>query len=285
MSDDLPDDPREKLLPSSLKASLLRDLSPTSNERVRVQAGIAAAVSGAQSSPIIERADAQMAARAAELEAGSVVAGTSIATKVVVSSLLLASVASLAIFGLRRGEDPRVMRPPSVAPREEPAPAARPAPPSAAPVMAQPSAAPPATKLEAQVERPTPPSPVRTRRARIMPAPAEAAPPTIAPSPPERSAPAAVSGEPKPAPSLAAELALVRSASAALDRKDAKAALALLARYPQAYPAGSLAIEVQALRAMALCLDEHSDAARARDAFLREYPSSALAERVRSSCR
>lgn len=327
MSDDLPTNRSPKLrsegsrntanaedtlLPGTLKTALLRELSPTRSQRERVQSALAATLGGAgTTSPAIEQADAEMAARAEHLHVASVAGGTSLATKVIVSSLLLASAAALTTFTLRRSEPPAIarapIRAPSTAPQELPTPKAA----SVATPLAQaePTAA-PAAKIapnlgkdshasnspSAAAEPPDIVSHARPRRVR-----APASPPGTAPlridstgqSAAENTAPAGASDvttDPitpaaKPAPTLSAEIALVRGASDALDRRDAKSALALLTRYRQTYPAGSLAIEVQALRAIALCLDNHPRAAEACEAFLREHGKSALAGRVRSACK
>jgi hypothetical protein len=88
----------------------------------------------------------------------------------------------------------------------------------------------------------------------------------------------------RPAASLAAELALVRAASVAVDHAEPTRTLALLSRYEAQYPHGALRTEVEALRAVALCRSSKPGAAPVSAAFLREHGSSTLAERVQRAC-
>lgn len=328
----------ELMLPRSLRNSLIRELSPTRTERDRVQAGIVAALGGGVASPFVEQVDAAMATRAAHLKTATVVAGKSIATKLIVSSLVLASAAGVTTSMVLRNRQPargesataapaRVERaardgsavvapppqtaaPPLVAAAppsgESSAPAAM-SPPAAAPdvdAMRDPHveeaidvAHPSGTAHRRRVERSPRPTASQLAEASRAPAsaPAAAQPapgavvveePPATPTAQAESAARREPREPAPQPSLTLgdELSLVRGASDALERHDPAKALQLLARYAQNHPNGSLRIEADALRAMALCAGKRPEAAAARDAFLNAHPQSALARRIRSVC-
>jgi len=85
--------------------------------------------------------------------------------------------------------------------------------------------------------------------------------------------------------SLSGEIALLRKARAALDRRDAAEALAMLDRYKARYPMGTLQQEQLATRVLALCLQGRYSVARA---FARELertaPQSPHLARIRASC-
>jgi outer membrane protein assembly factor BamD (BamD/ComL family) len=84
---------------------------------------------------------------------------------------------------------------------------------------------------------------------------------------------------------LKAEAALVGEAQRALGAGRSGEALARLAQYDQRFPAGALRSEADATRVFALCQSGRTrEAAAARDSFLRRYPSSPAAPRVRSAC-
>jgi hypothetical protein len=83
---------------------------------------------------------------------------------------------------------------------------------------------------------------------------------------------------------LAAELALVRTASDALQRGDADTTLVTLQAYVTQFPRGALRVEADALRAIALCASDAATAAAASVKFLKAHASSTLAERVRRAC-
>jgi hypothetical protein len=91
--------------------------------------------------------------------------------------------------------------------------------------------------------------------------------------------------EPRPQHELGAELQLVRAASDALQRRDTDSALAQLQRHAALFPRGALRVEVEALRAIALCLAESDDSAAVSGRFLELHASGPLAERVRRACR
>jgi hypothetical protein len=93
--------------------------------------------------------------------------------------------------------------------------------------------------------------------------------------------------EPAPTPggTLAEENRLLARARAALIDDRPEQALARLDEHARRFPDGILSEERQALRAVALCeagRDAEGDAAA--EAFLREHPQAALAQRVRSTC-
>jgi hypothetical protein len=121
--------------------------------------------------------------------------------------------------------------------------------------------APAPAPVEIHVERATPPSRA-TVRSEVAPAP-------VAPD-----------------ASLAAELAIVRSVRAAIDRDDPETALAAVAEHERRFASGQLVEERKSLRVEALCRAGKAPQARAEaQAFLREHPSSPHADRVRSTCK
>jgi hypothetical protein len=309
------------LLTPQLRAALLRELSPGVDQRKRVRAAVSSALAGAPMSLAVKQADVAMAGRAAQAKAGSAVAGKSLAAKLLISSVLLAGGVVVTGIALRHGSAPSdgspALRSAPVAPaplvRSESAsvpPASTAMPPEPQPSAAlarqpQPSAA-AATELGEPALHPRPrralatprvsqhsqlsaATPARQPDTAAAPEPAKT-PTPAAPSeaPANTDAPAAPSEAPvavaAPRFSLGSELALVRAASAALDRRDAKAALKLVARHGAEYPNGALQTEAQALRALALCAAGWPEAEEARDAFVRAHPKSALADRVRSAC-
>jgi hypothetical protein len=83
--------------------------------------------------------------------------------------------------------------------------------------------------------------------------------------------------------SLSRELAAVDAARATLARGDARQALSMLDAYSQKHPHGRLELEAEVLRIDALARSGRADAAKQRaQAFLRRYPNSVLAARVRA---
>jgi hypothetical protein len=93
-------------------------------------------------------------------------------------------------------------------------------------------------------------------------------------------------GEPaRLASTLDGELALVRAAWLALRAGRVAEALVALDDHAHRFPAGVLAPERDAARAVALCRAGRSaEGARAAEAFLAAHPRSPLASRVRASC-
>jgi hypothetical protein len=83
--------------------------------------------------------------------------------------------------------------------------------------------------------------------------------------------------------SLAAELELVRAAKRLTAQPEA--ALVQLERHRERFEAGVLAPERELLRIEMLCaLGRHADAAKARAAFLRQFPDSPLRARLGQDC-
>jgi hypothetical protein len=81
---------------------------------------------------------------------------------------------------------------------------------------------------------------------------------------------------------LTAELNALDAARSALAAGNALSALSLLDAYAHTYPHGRLGVEAEVLRIDALAKSGQSDAAKKRaEAFLRRYPNSVLASRVR----
>jgi hypothetical protein len=91
--------------------------------------------------------------------------------------------------------------------------------------------------------------------------------------------------EPTPGSTLADENRLLARARAALIDAEPERALARLDEQARRFPDGVLSEERQALRAVALCeAGRDADGDAAANAFLREHPQAALAQRVRSAC-
>lgn len=82
--------------------------------------------------------------------------------------------------------------------------------------------------------------------------------------------------------SVAAELGVIDGVRAALARGDASGALSRLDGYAKAYPRGHLGVEAEVLRIDALARSGQGAAASKRaEAFLRRFPNSVFASRVR----
>lgn len=110
--------------------------------------------------------------------------------------------------------------------------------------------------------------------------PVAAAPSTDAAPEPKHVAKA---GPRENAGTVADELALIEKARTALDRGKATAALSVLATHRRQFPKGAFREEAAALRASSLCKAGRTDAARKASAsFLRRYPQSVHAARVRA---
>jgi hypothetical protein len=90
--------------------------------------------------------------------------------------------------------------------------------------------------------------------------------------------PAAVTAQP------GGELALLRRAERALRTDNAALALALIGELEEHYPSSSLLEERRAIELMAYCSAGATDAAARAQRFLREYPQSAYAGRIRDLC-
>jgi hypothetical protein len=89
----------------------------------------------------------------------------------------------------------------------------------------------------------------------------------------------------QPSADLEAEMGLLTSSQAAIQRGDYSAALAKLDEHQKAFPAGVLSEERTAARIVALCgAGRQAEARSLAAAFLARHPSSPLAPRVRGSC-
>lgn len=120
------------------------------------------------------------------------------------------------------------------------------------------------------------------------PAPGERTQPR-APATAPRPEPATVQPEPaprrSPAPDLAAELAQLQRARAAIDAHDPDAALLHLGEHARRFPDGQMREDRQLLQVEALCARGDAPQARAEAGrFLRQFPGSPHADRVRSFC-
>jgi hypothetical protein len=84
---------------------------------------------------------------------------------------------------------------------------------------------------------------------------------------------------------VAAEAELLRQADSARKAGDAPRALALIEEHGARFPDGILVQEREAERVVVLCaLGRTEEARAAASAFLRVWPRSPLASRVRASC-
>ena len=157
--------------------------------------------------------------------------------------------------------------------------------------------APAATVTTPSPSAPTPvlPSPPDPSTAGAPPDP----PPVPPEEPPERAEPVApaepVKSTPKPRPprvaladveedTFAAELRLLAQGQAALNRDDHAAALKIADQYQKTYPRGHFIEDRDALRVVALCGAASSKGATAARRFLRAYPNSIHATRIRDAC-
>jgi hypothetical protein len=86
------------------------------------------------------------------------------------------------------------------------------------------------------------------------------------------------------ADSLRAEMALLKAASAAIERMDAPAATALLAEHAQRFVAPMLLEERQGLSALLACTKHTAGARRQAQRFLSTAPRSVLARRIQNAC-
>jgi hypothetical protein len=121
-----------------------------------------------------------------------------------------------------------------------------------------------------------PPAPVRP-----VAAPAEIPRPVVTPSPARSTRPAIA-----PRGELTQELAALDRVRATLAGGDARGALAGLDAYDRGHRNGRLELEAEVLRIEALAKSGRIETARERgEAFLRRYPQSVLATRVRSQLR
>jgi len=115
------------------------------------------------------------------------------------------------------------------------------------------------------------------------PATPEVEPPVRAPVKARRAAaPAPERTQVERRPGLGDELAVVESASRALRSGNPQAALGRLAEYRQRFPRGKLALEAQVLRIEALArAGRTSEAQRLARGFVKRYPNSPVAARIR----
>jgi hypothetical protein len=158
--------------------------------------------------------------------------------------------------------------------------ATRPAQPSAAPERV-PALAPAASAAETTAATETTAAAETMSAATAPAAEIETAPAAAADQAPR----CAASPPAAPTSTLAEELALVPPAESALRAGDAAGALALLTEHARRFPHGQLAQEREATRIRALCaLADEAGARRAAARFLRRWPRSPHAARVRTTC-
>jgi TolA-binding protein len=102
------------------------------------------------------------------------------------------------------------------------------------------------------------------------------------PAPDTSSVPRPAKTDAKPGVALAAELGALDAVRSALAQGDPGGALSLLDAYAKDYPRGRLELEAEVLRIDALARAGQTDLAKKRaETFLKRYPKSVLASRVR----
>jgi TolA-binding protein len=128
----------------------------------------------------------------------------------------------------------------------------------------------------------------KPERSEVSPEEAEAPNPEVearprAPAKAQRQAPSAPErNQAERRPGLGDELAFVESASRALRSGNPQVALGRLAEYRQRFPRGKLALEAQVLRIEALArAGRTSEAQRLARGFVKRYPNSPVAARIR----
>lgn len=243
---------------------------PSDADRARVRRALLATVAGG----------AGLAATSAASSAAASTVGTGLAATVakVAAVILVVGGVGAGTVMVAPWEDPPAVEAP--APRAR---ASRPTVERAAAPAPQPPPVAPAVEaaLPVPVDEPSPPvvapePPAAPRAETVRPRPSRPAP--VEPPPPAQ--PASL-----PASTLAAEVALLRSAQAALNGGDPETALARLGDHARRFPDGAMAEEREAARVLALCRAGRDDEARgAADRFLRERPQSPLVPRVRRGC-
>lgn len=295
-------------------AAPLDDPSPDDRARVKkavmsaVTVGTAAATTGVASSAAAATASA---GGGAALAGGATIAGVSsvgvVAAKAVAALAVVGATVGVVVTrpwaGSGEREEPSVAAPESEvdAPVEASGPGvgasrapSRPAGPTVAVELTEvePAAAVEPTEIAPnEAIEPAATLPPRAQRALHAPAPrpraavhrSGAARPT---TPAQRASTeigeAAQAGVSLEADPLAVELALLRRARRALADGDTSAALVALREHQERFPDGALAAEREGTRALVLCArGGSSEPARV---FLRDYPRSPLAARVRAAC-
>jgi hypothetical protein len=228
---------------------------PTAENRARVRAAIAATLATASGAATVAAAKSSAAAAGA---AGSATPG-SVATSALVS-LALVSALGVGTAMYVRASTPANKTAPSMATRAA-APATRAPPDSSAPA--------------ATISAPAEPAPLPAQRAMGEKHLPVSTPPSAA-----VPARAVVSGT-----SVQAEMLLIGEARAALQSRDAAHALLVLDEHAHRFPSGALGEERDAMRVTSLCaLARVAEARAAASQFLRAFPDSPHAGRVRASC-
>jgi hypothetical protein len=236
---------------------------PTPEERARVRTAIAANLA-VGAAAVGQSAAAAKTAAAGAVGAGSAAAGTGtavgIAAKAVLSLTLVSAVGAGTTLYVRSSSSHREARPPTVPSFVQTAsPGGRSLPPEVAAPVAAPAMA--TTSLESS-------------KPSAKPLASAAAPPSVV-----HAHTRSTSSD------VEAEVLLIGEAHRALQSGNASGALVMLDEHARRYPAGALGEERDAARIAALCaLGRVAEGRDAADRFLREFPSSPLAARVRTSC-
>jgi hypothetical protein len=253
--------------------------------KVRLAAGIAAGVAALATSrataAVAKVATATAAATSSVAPPAATIAtvgtGTAIVGKIVTVVAVIAAVGGGTAAVVHYGDHAATSATP-VASANTPTVVAQAAAPRAAP---RPSAATAAPETMAPAPLATSSTSADLPRA---PAPPAVQPPPVSPPAVQPTA-AAPATSVVTAPSLDAEIALVRDARAALRGGDAGRSLAILDEHDRRFPGGALVEDCAAERVYALCALGDVGGARAAAArFLADHPYSPHAASVRASC-
>jgi hypothetical protein len=234
---------------------------PRLEEQSRVRAAIAAKLIVGVAAASATTAVAKSTAAAAGGTAGGAAAGGAAAVPLGLAAKAIISVALVSAVGV--GAAVAVRPIPSATAPSTPAVLAPPPARASATQRIAPEPTPRATATAS--EKPT---------ARAIPVPASSA--VAPPLPPSTAVPTA---------EVESEVLLISEAHAALQAGDALPALVLLDEHARRFPAGALTEERESSRVAALCVLGRGAEARAlAEQFLRVFPNSLHAARLRSSC-
>ena len=231
---------------------------PTEADRLRVRAAVFAAIGVGATTSATQAAAAEAAGESAASAASGTAGPGAFAGAVPMSVKVMAIAAAAAAVGtggylLTRSDDP--------APQEEPT-----------PVMVE------------SGDRDRAPQPDRNGPAPSLDTPDQPEP-EPEPEPEMEFEPDHVQRPSRQPSTISAERELLSHARAMRQSGDAADALKLLDDYTRRFSGGKLLEERSALRVIVLCdLGHAKKATRAATSFLRKWPSSVQAERVRGSC-
>ena len=262
---------------------------PSIEDQARVRAAIAArlaaglAVAGLAATSAKSAAAAAASGGAAAGASGGVAAGVGasalvgVAAKAVVSLALVGAIGASAAVYVRSGVHP----PASPPPRSSTSAVAVASPPRV-PVDRGSSMPPPA---DVSSDRAAPIAAPAVSSLALPTAPTQTAESQVAGQRPAATTQANALGSASPAMDVHAEVLLIAEAHRALQAGNASDSLVLLDEHARRFPTGAMAEERDAARVAALCaLGRVVEGRTAAAAFLRDFPGSPHASRVRASC-